>query len=70
MYNSLLALILKVLKERGEKEVVGKKRSVSASLDSKSRIAMHWPFLKASRVCTQSLLLHTLCLNSNAQIKP
>jgi hypothetical protein len=30
MYNSLLALVLKVLKERGEKEVVGKKRLVLA----------------------------------------
>jgi len=40
---------LRVFRERGEKKVVGKKRLVSTSLDSKSRVAMHWPFLKAFR---------------------
>jgi hypothetical protein len=49
MYNSLIVLVLKVLKEKGEKEV-GKKRLVLTSLDSEFGIAMHWPFLKASRV--------------------
>jgi hypothetical protein len=41
MYNLPLALVFKVLRERGEKEAVGKKRLVLASLDSKSIIAMH-----------------------------
>jgi hypothetical protein len=60
MYNSLLALVLKVLKERGEKEVVKKKRSISASLDSKSTIAMLWPFPKAFKVALKvcSSILH------------
>jgi len=49
MYNSPNALVLKVFKERGEKKVVGKKRSVLASLDSESRIAMHFLFLEVSR---------------------
>jgi hypothetical protein len=49
MYNSLLVLVLKVFKERGEKEV-GKKMLVLTSLDFEFRIAMHWPFLRASRV--------------------
>jgi hypothetical protein len=60
MYNSLPALVFKVLKERGEKEVVGKKRLILASLDSKSKIAMHWPFFRASRVALKvcSSILH------------
>jgi len=41
MYSSALALVLKVFRERGEREVDGKKRLVSTSLDSKSRITMH-----------------------------
>ncbi len=45
MYNSLLTSILKVLKEKGEKDGVGKQKSVLASLDFESRIAMHFPFL-------------------------
>jgi hypothetical protein len=53
MYSSFLVLILKVLKERGEKRILGKKRLVLASLDFESKIAMHWPFLRASRVALQ-----------------
>jgi hypothetical protein len=49
MYNSPLALVLRVLKERGERKVVGKKRLVLASLDYESRIAMHLLFLKVSK---------------------
>jgi hypothetical protein len=41
MYNSPPIVVLKVLKEKGEREAARKKRLVSASLDSKSRIAMH-----------------------------
>jgi hypothetical protein len=41
MYISALALVLRVLRERGEREVDGKKRLVSTSLDSLSRIRMH-----------------------------
>jgi hypothetical protein len=61
MYNSLAILVLKVLREKGEKDVVGKKRLVSAFLDSKSKITTHWLFLKASRVtfkaCSSILLV-------------
>jgi hypothetical protein len=31
---------------------------------------MHWPFLQTSKSYTQSLLFHTSCLHSSAQIKP
>jgi hypothetical protein len=41
MYNSLLALILKVFKERGKRKVVGKKRYVSTFLNYEFRITMH-----------------------------
>jgi len=44
MYNSLLALVFRVFKERGEKEATRKRRSISASLDFESKIAMHRPF--------------------------
>jgi hypothetical protein len=59
MYSSLLVLVLKVLKERREKEV-GKKRLILTSLDFEFRIAMHWPFLVASRVALKvcSSILH------------
>jgi hypothetical protein len=50
MYNSLPALVLKVLDEKGEKEIVGKKSSVSTSLDYEFEIAMHWPFPRAFKV--------------------
>jgi hypothetical protein len=49
MYSSLLVLVLKVLKERSEKEV-GKKRLVLTSFDFEFGTTMHWPFLTASRV--------------------
>jgi hypothetical protein len=59
MYNSLLALVFRVFKERGEKEATRKKRSISASLDFESKIAMHRPFLRACRtklkVCSSIL---------------
>jgi hypothetical protein len=60
MYNSLPALVFKILKKKGDKEVVGKKRLILASLDSEFRIAMHSPFLKASRVTLKvcSSILH------------
>jgi hypothetical protein len=51
MYSSPLVLILRVFKKRGEREVVGKKRLVLASLDFEFRIAMHLPFLKVLRAC-------------------
>jgi hypothetical protein len=61
MYNSLPALVFRVIKERGEREAIGKKRLVLASLDSKSRIAMHWTFFKASKdalkACSSILLV-------------
>jgi len=61
MYSSPPILVLRVFKERGEREVVGKKRLVLASLDSEFRIAVHLPFLKVSRValkaCSSMLLL-------------
>jgi len=41
MYNSPLALVVKVFGERGEREVIGNKSLVLTLLDSKSRIAMH-----------------------------
>jgi hypothetical protein len=41
MYISPLALVLRVLRERGEREAVGKKRLILASLDFKSKITMH-----------------------------
>jgi hypothetical protein len=50
MYNSPPTSVLKVFKERGEREVVGKKRSILASLDFESKIAMHFPFFKVSRL--------------------
>jgi hypothetical protein len=59
MYNSILALVFRVFKERGEKEATRKKRSLLASLDFESKIAMHWPFLRAFRttfkVCSSKL---------------
>jgi len=54
MYNSLLALILKIFKEIGKKKVVEKKRSISASLDYESKIAMHLLFLKVSKVALKA----------------
>jgi len=41
MYNSPPALVLRVLKEIIKRKVAGKKRLLSASLDSKSKIVMH-----------------------------
>jgi hypothetical protein len=54
MYNSPLVSVLKVFRERGKKKVVGKKRLVSTFLDFESRIAMHWPFLKACKVALKA----------------
>jgi hypothetical protein len=52
-----------------EREIVEKKRSVLASLDSESRIAMHLFFLKVSRVALKAyssiLLVYILTLKSN-----
>jgi hypothetical protein len=41
MYISPPTLVLRVLRERGERKAVGKKRLVLASLDSKFKITMH-----------------------------
>jgi len=49
MYNSPHALVLKVLREKGERKATRKKRLVLASLDFKSKITVHWLFLRASR---------------------
>jgi hypothetical protein len=61
MYNSPLTLVLKVFKEIGKREVVGKKRSILTSLDFESRIAMHLLFLKilkiALKACSSILLV-------------
>ncbi len=69
MYNSPLALVLWVLRERGKIKVATKKRSILTSLDSKSKIAMHWPFLMAFRAtlkaCSSILCVWILTLKSN-----
>jgi hypothetical protein len=49
MYSSPPVLVLRVFRKRGERKVIGKKRLILASLDSKYIITMHWPFLRASR---------------------
>jgi hypothetical protein len=41
MYSSVLVFVLRVFRERGKREADGKKRLVSTSLDSKSKITMH-----------------------------
>jgi hypothetical protein len=47
--------------KKDERKVVGKKMSISTSLDFESKIAMHSPFLKASKaalkVCFSILLV-------------
>jgi hypothetical protein len=45
MYISLHATILRLLRKKGKKEAIRKKRLVSISLHFESKITMHWPFL-------------------------
>jgi len=61
MYSSPRALVLEVLRERGERKATMKKRLVLASLDFESKITVHWLFLRASRAtlraCSSILLV-------------
>jgi hypothetical protein len=56
MYISIHVVVLRLIKKRGKKKIARKKRSVSASLDSESRIAMHWSFFMGSRATLKSNL--------------